>query len=249
MKIPVLVTSEVVVDPQSSSSLGRIVLYGVAGLLLFGPLAFGGAEPWSIFALEAGAALLVVLWAYWQVASGELRVKGSPLFLPMSVFAALIGVQLATGHTAYRYQTASQAELYFAYGLLCFLVVQLLRRTSQVKFLARLFSAYGFALATFALIQGIASNGKLYWLRTPRDGRLDLRPLREPQSLRGANGNARPHPAGGCPSRFRAELAQGAGRRGRGGDGNHDFSLRIARRHGGVCRTDGDSRRHADQAS
>jgi O-antigen ligase len=170
VKIPVLVTSEVVLDPQSNSVLGRIVLYGAVGLLLFGPLAFGGAEPWSIFALEAGAALLVVLWAYWQVASGELRVKGSPLFLPMAAFAALVGVQLATGHTAYRDQTASQAELYFAYGLLCFLVVQLLRRTSQVKFLARLFSAYGFALATFALIQGIASNGRLYWLRTPRDG-------------------------------------------------------------------------------
>jgi O-antigen ligase len=170
VNIPVLVTSDMVVDPQSSSSLGRIVLYGVVGLLLFGPLAFGGAEPWSIFALEAGAALLVVLWAYWQVASGELRVKGSPLFLPMLVFAALIGVQLATGHTSYRYQTVSQAELYGAYGVLCFLVVQSLRRTSQIKFLAQLFSAYGFALATFALIEGIDSNGKLYWLRTPRDG-------------------------------------------------------------------------------
>jgi O-antigen ligase len=36
--------------------------------------------------------------------------------------------------------------------------------------LAWVFSGYGFAVATFALAQGIASNGKLYWLRTPQSG-------------------------------------------------------------------------------
>jgi len=35
-------------------------LVGVFGLLLFGPLAFGAVEPWSIFLLEAGAAILMV---------------------------------------------------------------------------------------------------------------------------------------------------------------------------------------------
>jgi O-antigen ligase/polysaccharide polymerase Wzy-like membrane protein len=49
---------------------------------------------------------------------------------------------------------------------LCFLTVQCLRRTSQVKHLAWMFSGYGFAIAMFALMQGIASNGKLYWLRS-----------------------------------------------------------------------------------
>src|SRR4029077_1459897 len=32
------------------------------------------------------------------------------------------------------------------------------------------FSGYGFAVAMFALMQGIASNGKLYWLRTAESG-------------------------------------------------------------------------------
>ena len=248
MRIPVLVTSEVAADPQSSSVLGRVVLYGLVGLLLFLPLAFGAVEPWSTFTLEAGAALLFVVWAYWQAASGELRVKGGPLFLPMLVFAALIGVQLATGLTSYRYQTGSQAELYCAYGVLCFLAVQSLRRTSQVKFLAQLFTAYGFALASFALIQGIDSNGKLYWLRTPRDGGWIYGPY--------VNHN---HYAGpwrcSSPSRWWLRFSipcrthEGPGRRGRGGDGHHDFSFRIARRHGGFCRTGGDSRRPADQTS
>jgi O-antigen ligase len=158
-------------DPQSSHSLlGNTVLYGAFGLQLFGPLAFGAVEPWSIFALEAGAAVLFVLWAVWQTASGELRIMGSPLFVPMLVFAALVAVQLATGHTAYRYETLSHARLYCAYGALCFLVVQSLRRTQQIRTLTLVFSGYGFGLAAFALVQSMSSNGKLYWLRTPRFG-------------------------------------------------------------------------------
>jgi O-antigen ligase len=137
---------------------------------LFGPLAFGTVEPWSMFTLEAGAAVLFVLWAVGQAASGELRILGSPLFLPMLAFAVLIGVQLATGRTSYRYTTQSNALLYCAYGLLCFLTVQSLCRGSQIKVLAWILSAYSAALALFALIQGVSSNGKLYWLRTPRSG-------------------------------------------------------------------------------
>jgi len=39
-----------------------------------------------------------------------------------------------------------------------------------VKFLTVLCSAYGFAVASFALVQSMSSSGKLYWLRTPRSG-------------------------------------------------------------------------------
>ena len=95
---------------------------------------------------------------------------GNPLFLPMLLFAGLTLAQLVTGRTAYRAQTSSAALMYCAYGLLSFLVVQCLRRTSQVKVLAWMFSGYGFAVAIFALIQDISPNGKLYWLRTLESG-------------------------------------------------------------------------------
>ncbi len=95
---------------------------------------------------------------------------GNPLFLPMLLFAGLTLAQLVTGRTAYRAQTSSAALMYCAYGLLSFLVVQCLRRTSQVKVLAWIFSGYGFAVAIFALIQDISPNGKLYWLRTLESG-------------------------------------------------------------------------------
>lgn len=165
--LPLALTTEPGSHRRSSRSvLDPVLLYGVFGLLLFGPLAFGAVEAWSISIMEVGAGLLFVLWAARQVVAGELEIAGNPLFLPMSLFAGLILWQLATGRTAYHAATFSAALLYCTYGLVCFLVVQCLRRTSQIKTLAWVFSAYGFTVALFALLQGIASNGKLYWLRT-----------------------------------------------------------------------------------
>ena len=163
--------SDVKMQRTSSRSVSdSVVLYGVVTLLLFGPLAAGAVRPWAIFVLEIGAALLFALWVVRQASSGILQFTGNPLFLPMLVFAALIVLQLVTGATAYRYQTFSSALLYCAYGLFCFLMVQCLRSSTQIKTLAFIFSAYGLGVAMFALVQSMTSNGKLYWLRAPRFG-------------------------------------------------------------------------------
>jgi len=150
--------------------LDSVTLHGIFGLLMFGPLAFGAVESWSLLIVELGAVLLFLLWAVRQTISGEPLITTNPLFLPMASFAALIFVQIAIGATAYTYVTRSHALLYTAYGLLVFLVVQCVRRTSQVSALAFMISAYGFVLAMFALLQGLSSNGKLYWVRTPQWG-------------------------------------------------------------------------------
>jgi len=155
---------------SSRSVLDSVVLYGVVSLLLFGPLAAGAVRPWAIFVLEMSAALLFALWVLRQASSGVVQFTGNPLFPPIIVFAALVVLQLVTGATTYRYQTFSLALLYCAYGLFCFLVVQCLRSTTQIKTLAFIFSAYGLVVAMFALVQSMTSNGKLYWLRTPRFG-------------------------------------------------------------------------------
>ena len=156
-------------DPSRSIS-AAVIFYGTMGLLLFGPLAFGAVEPWSIYVLEAGAAILFAVWTLQQVTAQEMQIAGNPLFFPMVCFAALVAVQLITGRTSYAYVTRSRGLLYCGYGLLCFLVVQCLREIRQVKILAWLFSGYGFAVAMFALVQGLAPNGKLYWYRTPLSG-------------------------------------------------------------------------------
>ena len=158
------------VAPSRQARIGQMVLYGSFGLLLFGPLAFGAVEPWSILLLETGAALLFGLWAYQQYLNPQVQFVRNPLFLPMLVFAGIVLLQLILRRSAYRYETLSHAQLYLAYGVLCFLTAQSLRRTSDLTRLAVTFSVYGFAVALFALAQSLSSNGKLYWLRTPRFG-------------------------------------------------------------------------------
>ena len=60
-------------DPSRSTS-AAVVFYGVIGLLLFAPLAFGSVEPWSIFVLEASSAILFAIWIVRQVKIGRAHV-------------------------------------------------------------------------------------------------------------------------------------------------------------------------------
>lgn len=153
-----------------SARLGAVVMYGAFGLLMFGPLAFGAVEPWSIFLLQAGSLLLMLLWLAKQWLDQEITLSWNPLFLPMFAFAALIQLQIIFGRTAYLHDTMSGAMLYVAYGMLCFLATQTVIRTWQARRIAVSLAVYGFSLAAFALLQGISPNGRIYWTRVPRMG-------------------------------------------------------------------------------
>jgi O-antigen ligase len=153
-----------------SEQIGSGLLYGTFGLLMFGPVAFGAVEPWSIFVLETGAILLALAWIAKQWIDGEVKISWNPLFLPMCAFGLLVLVQIVFRSSAYPHDTISHALLFIAYGILCFLSSQTLLRGVQARKLAVIFCIYGSVLAAFALIQGISSNGRLYWLRQPRLG-------------------------------------------------------------------------------
>jgi O-antigen ligase len=155
---------------QLSVQTGDFLLYGTFGLLMFGPLAFGAVEPWSMFVLESGSAVLALLWLAKQWMDGELTVQWNPLFLPMAAFGVLILIQVGFRASAYPHDTLSGALLYGAYALLCFLAGQTLLRSAQARKLAVVLALYGFIVAALALLQGIAPNGKLLWVRTPRLG-------------------------------------------------------------------------------
>ncbi len=146
-----------------SARLGTILLYGTFGLLMFGPLAFGAVEPWSIFVLEAGSVLLTVIWLARQWLDGEIVVRWNPLFLPMAGFGILILLQLVLRTSAYQHDSFSSALLYCAYGMLCFLAGQVLVRSAQARKLGLIFTVYGSAIAGFALLYGVSPNGRLYW--------------------------------------------------------------------------------------
>jgi O-antigen ligase len=158
------------VRDKHKMSTDSVLLAGVFSLLFFGPLAFGAVEPWAIFVLEAGAAILLAVWLRKQSTTGELSLRNNPLYFPMAGLAAVVLLQIVFGWTAYRHDTISKVLLYVAYALFAFLANQSLRRNSQARMLALAISAYGVAVAGFALMQGLSPNGKLYWVRTPYFG-------------------------------------------------------------------------------
>jgi O-antigen ligase len=159
------------VDRQTrSAQMDAILLYGTFGLLMFGPVAFGAVEPWSTFVLETGSVLLTLLWLGKQWRAGDLTIEWNPLFLPMAGFGVLTLVQIVFRASAYRHDTISSALLYCAYAMLCFLSGQTLLRGSQARKIAVILSLFGFVIAAFSLLQGVAPNGKLYWLRQPSMG-------------------------------------------------------------------------------
>ena len=77
---------------------------------------------------------------------------------------------VAVGTTAYRHVTYSHLLLYAAYGMLVFVVTQTLRRSSQFELMAQLFTGYGAVVASFAVLQGLTPNGKLYWIWSLEQG-------------------------------------------------------------------------------
>lgn len=167
MATPMVATVE---HSRAQRVLESLTLYGTLAVLMFGPLAFGAVEPWSVFVLEIGAAVLFLAWTARQLIAGTIQIRWSPVFAPMLLFGGVIAFQLLFGFTAYSYATAAQAMRYIAYGTLCFVALQALDAPeAQTKF-ARVLSWFGFAVAIFALVQGLSSNAKLYWLRTPTFG-------------------------------------------------------------------------------
>lgn len=152
---------------SARSSLGLAT--GLAALLMFGVLAFGAVEYWSLFTLRCGAALLLTLWAAGTARNG-MRVATTPLFIPMSLWALLICAQYVSGRTAYRYATFDEGMNYVAYAICLFLAVQCFQREAMRKMLAAAISGFGAGVACFAMIQEFTSGGRLYWMRVPRHG-------------------------------------------------------------------------------
>ena len=219
------------------------LLAAASTVLLLGPLAFGAVEPWSIFALEVCATLLLLVWAFRQWTNRELTVSSNVLYRPMAAFFALGVVQWVAGTTAYRVVTYTHLLLYAASGMLVFVVTQTLRRSSQFELLAKMVTVYGAVVASFAVLQGLAPNGKLYWIRALEQGGSIYGPYVNRNHYAGLMEMLTPFPLVLAATRMT--------------DGNRKVavagiaalmaaSIRFARRHGGVRRPDDSAGRAAD---
>ena len=191
------------------------LLLSASGVLLLAPLAFGAVEPWSIFALETCGLLLLCAWTARQWGRNELHITDNPLYRPMAAFFALLVLQWAVRTTAYRHITYNHLLLYAAYGMIAFVVTQTLRRSSQFELTANLLTGYGAAVAAFAVVQGLAPNGKLYWLWASQQGGFIYGPYVNHNHYAGLMEMLTPFPLVLAASRFtegsRKLLVAGAG--------------------------------------
>jgi len=143
---------------------------GLCSVLGFGPLAFGAVQPWSICVLEVTVSLLILTWAVREAVNGSFHVISYPLFVPIALFASVVLIQISFHLTAYWYATWSKGLLWGSYAGLFFVGSQVFRQKRSVSVFGFFCVGYGFLVSLFAIIQQFTSNGKIYWVVSPRHG-------------------------------------------------------------------------------
>jgi O-antigen ligase len=148
--------------------LDQVLLAGVLVSLAVAVLSMGAVLPWSHFVLRSCAAGLFLVWAAAQAAQGRIGLARTSLYAPALAFIALGLAQLAFGFSAYPHDTLVELLNYISYGLLAFVMLQAMSGSDHGKLLAYTFTAFGLAVAVFALLQYFTSDGKLFWtVRVP----------------------------------------------------------------------------------
>jgi O-antigen ligase len=144
--------------------------YLTIAILAFGPLAFGAVEPWSMFILHFGAAGAFILWILATAASQRGTIELQAVHLPPFLFACIVIGQILLGGTVYHHETVTQFLNYVAYGLIFLISTDLFRNEREARLLCITLAILGFGLAFLGSVQEFTSPGKLYWVRTPRQG-------------------------------------------------------------------------------
>lgn len=171
------IASYVVVDTADSINLERgresgilrwVIVPGLCALLIFAVLAFGAVEEWSTFAFEAGATILFLIWAGKQLVSGQAKLSKNPLYLPALFFFLLLLAQVGLRTSAYGYVTRYEVLQYVSYGIVLLIAAECVREEDARQKFAMVLIVFGVLYAFFALAQELTSNGKFFWVYTPR---------------------------------------------------------------------------------
>ena len=133
-------------------------------LLMFGPLAFGGNDPWMQFVQRIGSLLLFGIWAARQYSRKSIELGANPLLLPACLLCGVISAQFVTGLSAYRYATLSAALNLVPYGVVLLVAGEIFSRRKRLHDFALTMSVFGFLVALFAIIQDLSHSDRIYWI-------------------------------------------------------------------------------------
>jgi hypothetical protein len=167
MSAPILIDLPLEKTPAQTeiAQTSSLRLLGICALLIFGILSFGAVEEWSTTVVELSAAILFLSWVAQQFFRGRIEVRHNPLYRPVLLFGLVAILQIALNLTAYRYDSLLSVFLYAAYAMVFFVTLHSLNGRSSPKTILWTFTAFGSALAIFAVCQDFAGNGKIFWLR------------------------------------------------------------------------------------
>jgi O-antigen ligase len=148
---------------------GRFALLLVCLAVVFSALAFGTVHAWSLAIFQAGAGLVVLLWALDAWGTRSLRVSKNVLQLPLwGLFAVGLFQLLPPARSLDPYatrmtlvQTAALA-VYFAAAL------AFIDTPRRLRLVVRTLVLFGSLLAVFGLLQYFLNPAQIYWLRQPQ---------------------------------------------------------------------------------
>jgi len=141
---------------------------GLLLLIAFAVLSFGAVDAWSQSILEAGSALLLVLWAVIARIDPEAKICWTPLNWPLLGFIAIAALQLLLHGTASLFLTRTELLRLAAYFIVFFLIAQAFRSRNDWSRLAWFVICFGFAVSLLAIIQHFTSKHEIYWMHSFR---------------------------------------------------------------------------------
>lgn len=153
---------------QTTGIVRWVLVLGLCVLLMFAVLAFGAVEEWSTFAFEAGTAVLFLIWAGKQLVSKQVTLSTNPLYLPVLFFFLLVIVQIVLRRSAYAYITKYEALKYVSYGIVLLIAAECVREAETRRMFAMVMTVFGALYSFFALAQELTSNGRIFWVHSPR---------------------------------------------------------------------------------
>jgi O-antigen ligase len=146
----------------------KILRIGLLLLVAFAVLSFGAVDVWSQSIVEAGAAVLLVLWAVVARLDSEAKIRWSPLNWPLLGFVAIATMQFLFHGTASPFLTRTELLRFAAYFIVFFLIAQAFRSRKDWSRLAWFVICFGFAVSLLAIIQHFTSRQEIYWMRSFR---------------------------------------------------------------------------------
>jgi O-antigen ligase len=146
----------------------KVLRVGLLLLIAFAVLSFGAVDVWSQSIVEAGAALLLVIWAAIARFDTEAKIRWSPLNWPILGFVTIAALQSLFHGTASPFLTRTELLRLAAYFIAFFLIAQAFRSRKDWSRLAWFVICFGFAVSLLGIIQHFTSTHEIYWTHSFR---------------------------------------------------------------------------------